>query len=60
MAKEPAVVKFGYKQFHMENDKEEAKEGENSKSQRVKWLAACRYCSKVITETRGTTSGFTR
>jgi BED zinc finger len=42
----PAVVKFGYNNFRICNEK--------------KWSAKCNYCSVTITETRGTSSGFTK
>ena len=45
--KTPHVVSFAYKEFKVDNEK-------------GKWSATCRYCSKSIMETRGTTSGFAR
>jgi hypothetical protein len=75
MATTPAVVKFAYTNFQVENKNNKGDGGEPTKEVgetesrpgekkdkrvTVKWSAACRYCSKVITETRGTTSGFTR
>nr|XP_014352542.1 PREDICTED: RING finger protein 112-like [Latimeria chalumnae] len=42
---EPRIIKFGYEEFKNTNDK---------------WSAQCKECSEVITEKKGTTSGFNR
>lgn len=46
--KPPRVVSFGFKSFVIAD-----KSGN-------KWKASCQHCSTVITEARGTTSGFVR
>ena len=64
MATTPAVVRFAYIDYRVENHdkgdkpaKQQVGESieEEKQDKRVKWSARCRYCSKVITETRGTT-----
>jgi hypothetical protein len=43
---QPGVVKFAFSDFTLINGK--------------KWSAKCLHCSEKITETRGTSSGFTK
>ena len=43
----PRIVSYGFKSFKVDEAKK-------------RWEAACKFCSVVITETRGTTSGFTK
>jgi len=45
-SKPPSVVKFGYEEFQIISDR--------------KWCAKCKHCGEKITETRGTSSGFTK
>ena len=45
-SKIPKVVTFGYDEFEVINDR--------------KWRAKCKHCGEKITETRGTSSGFTK
>lgn len=42
----PGIVKYAYCKFEVVNDK--------------KWRAKCSVCSETITETRGTSSGFSK
>lgn len=44
--REPNVVKFGFTEFKLVNER--------------KWSAKCNHCNEVITESRGTSSGFTK
>lgn len=42
----PGIVKYAYCKFEVFSDK--------------KWRAKCNFCSETITETRGTSSGFSK
>ena len=53
MAKEPSIVKCCYKNYTIIPKSD-------GQQDRSKCTAVCRTCQKVITETRGTTSGFVR
>ena len=46
--KEPRIVAFGFKNFKIDEKNDN------------KWQAECRTCKRVISEARGTTSGFGR
>jgi hypothetical protein len=43
---EPSIVKFAFTEFKIISDR--------------KWSAKCKNCNEVITETRGTSSGFNK